>query len=185
MPFVTWPFGGCRPDWPDCRSRGAGRRGVARLARWVNRLGISPLVVQSWVVVGRCSRQTAAMKIALTSLPVHDPPRAFAFYTQVLGFTEKVYLPEANLAIVVSPEDPDGTALLLEPNDNPITKDFQAGVYAAGLPIIIFGVTDLEAEYHRLKAAGVVFRGEPETTEWGKQVLLDDTCGNLVQLHQG
>jgi predicted enzyme related to lactoylglutathione lyase len=124
------------------------------------------------------------MKIALTSVPVNSPTEAFAFYTQVLGFSERLYMPEANLAIVVSPEQPDGTGLLLEPNDNPISKTWQDAVYTAGLPIIVFGVEDIQAEYERMKALGVVFRQEPTTTDFGTIAVFDDTCGNLVQLHQ-
>lgn len=124
------------------------------------------------------------MKITLVSIFVDNPLEAFKFYTEKLGFLQKMYMPEMQLAIVVSPEDPDGTALLLEPNGNLGAKEFQAGVYKAGLPYIIFGVKDVQQEYERLKKLGVVFRGEPKKTEWGTQVLLEDTCGNLVQLHQ-
>jgi predicted enzyme related to lactoylglutathione lyase len=124
------------------------------------------------------------MKIALTSVFVNSPIEAFKFYTEKLRFLEKMYMPEANLAIVVSPEDPDGTALLLEPNDNPIAKTYQEAVYQAGLPLIIFGVDDIDREYERLKKLGVVFRGEPTKTEYGTQAVFEDTCGNLIQLHQ-
>ena len=124
------------------------------------------------------------MKIALTSVFVDDPNKAFTFYTEVLGFVKKMYVPEANLAIVVSPEEPDGTVLLLEPNGNLGAKAFQEGIYKAGFPIIVFGTDDIQKEYERLKSKGVVFRGEPTKTEWGTQVLFEDTCGNLVQIHQ-
>ena len=124
------------------------------------------------------------MKIALTSVLVDDPIKAFKFYTEVLGFVEKLYVPEAYLAIVVSPEDPNGTGLLLEPNHNPIAKPFQVGVYEQGLPIIVFGVADIQAEYERLKARGVVFRGEPTKRDWGIEAIFEDTCGNLIQIAQ-
>lgn len=124
------------------------------------------------------------MNIALVSVPVNNPLEAFKFYTEVLGFKEKLFMPEAMLAIVVSPEQPDGTALLLEPNTTPFFKTFQDEVYKAGLPPIVFGVKDIHAEYERLKKAGVVFRGEPKKSDWGMQVLFEDTCGNLIQLHQ-
>ena len=71
------------------------------------------------------------MKIALTSVFVPDPTKAFNF-TELLGFTSKLYLPAANLARVASPEEPDATGLLLEPNDNPIAKAYQEGIYKAG-----------------------------------------------------
>ena len=95
-----------------------------------------------------------------------------------------MYIPEARLAIVVSAEEPAGTGLLLEPNDNPISKPFQEAVYQQGLPMIVFGVEDIQKEFERLKALGVAFRGEPVRTEWGTQVLFEDTCGNLIQIHQ-
>jgi predicted enzyme related to lactoylglutathione lyase len=124
------------------------------------------------------------MKIALTSVFVDDPAKAFKFYTEVLGFVTRLYLPEAQLAIVASPEEPNGTGLLLEPNANPIARTYQEAIYKEGLPAIVFGVEDLQKEYARLKNLGVVFRGEPAQTEWGSQAVLEDTCGNLIQLHQ-
>lgn len=124
------------------------------------------------------------MKIALTSVSVPDPIKAFKFYTEVLGFKEKMFMPDMQLAIVVSPEDPDGTALLLEPNANLNSKEYYEGIYKAGLPVIIFGVEDVQKEYERLKERGVVFRGEPQKTEWGTQAIFEDTCGNLIQIHQ-
>lgn len=124
------------------------------------------------------------MKIALTSLFVDDPGKAFKFYTEVLGFVERMYIPEAQLAIVASPEEPGGTGLLLEPNGNPIARTYQEAIYKEGLPAIIFGVEDIQEEYERLKSLGVVFRGEPTKTDWGTQVVFEDRCGNLIQLHQ-
>jgi len=124
------------------------------------------------------------MKISLVSLPVNDPITAFKFYTEILGFKEKLYMPEAYLAIVVSPEDPEGTALLLEPTGNLGTKEYYEGIYKAGLPVIIFGVDDVQKEYDRLKEKGVVFKQEPTKTEWGTQAIFDDTCGNYVQIHK-
>ena len=124
------------------------------------------------------------MKIALTSVFVDDPSKAFKFYTEVLGFIERLYMPEASLAIVASPEEPGGTGLLLEPNDNPIAATYQQAIYNAGLPAIVLGVEDVRQEYDRLRAAGVAFAQEPTTSEWGTQAVFDDTCGNLIQLHQ-
>lgn len=124
------------------------------------------------------------MRIAMVSLLVNDPIHAFKFYTEKLGFIERLYMPEHYLAIVVSPEDPNGTGLLLEPNNNPIAKPFQEGVYEQGLPIIVFGVEDCQKEYEKLKERGVEFRQEPTKTDYGTVALLEDTCGNLIQLHQ-
>ena len=129
-------------------------------------------------------RTAIVMKIALTSVLVDDPIKAFKFYTEVLGFVERMYIPEAYLAIVVSPEDRDGTGLLLEPNNNPISKPFQQGVYEMGLPIIVFSVADIQQEYERLLARGVVFREPPTKTDWGIQAVFDDTCGNFIQIVQ-
>jgi catechol 2,3-dioxygenase-like lactoylglutathione lyase family enzyme len=112
------------------------------------------------------------MKIALTSIFVDDPLKAFKFYTEVLGFVQQTYIPEAYLAIVVSPEQPDGTALLLEPNGNLGAKEFQEGIYKAGLPVIIFGVEDVQKEYEKLKDRGVVFTQEPTKTEWASRPSL-------------
>jgi len=124
------------------------------------------------------------MKISLTSVFVDDPLKAYKFYTEILGFTKKMYMPEAQVAIVVSAEEPDGTALLLEPRGDSFAKTYQENVYKAGLPIIVFGVRDIQKDYERLKKRGVVFRSNPVKTEWGTQVLFEDTCGNLIQLHQ-
>jgi predicted enzyme related to lactoylglutathione lyase len=124
------------------------------------------------------------MKIALTSVIVNSPLEAFTFYTEVLGFVKKLYIPEAQVAIVVSPEEPDGTAILLEPNGNPISKTFQEAVYQAGLPLIVFGTADIHKEYERLKQLGVVFRSAPTKTDWGIEAVFEDTCGNLIQLAQ-
>ena len=124
------------------------------------------------------------MKIGLTSVFVDDPGTAFKFYTEVLGFVERIYVPEAALAIVASPEEPDGTQLLLEPNDNPIARTYQEAVYKQGLPAIVFAVEDIQQEYERLKKLGVVFSKEPTKTEVGTEAIFDDTCGNLIQLYQ-
>ncbi len=124
------------------------------------------------------------MKIAMTSVTVTDPVKAHTFYTETLGFISRMFIPEARLAIVVSPEEPDGTGLLLEPNDNPLSKTFQEGVYAQGIPVIVFGVTDVRQEYERLRGLGVIFQGEPTAAEWGTGAVFDDTCGNLIQIHQ-
>ena len=125
------------------------------------------------------------MKISVTSVFVNDPLKAFKFYTEVLGFRERLFMPEANLAIVASPEDPEGTGLLLEPNDNPVAKTYQEGLYKTGLPVIVFSVPDVPREYERLSRAGVVFRQPPTPTEAGLAAVFDDTCGNFIELFQG
>jgi len=124
------------------------------------------------------------MKIALTSVFVDDPLKAFKFYTETLGFVERMYMPEAWLAIVVSPEEPNGTGLLLEPTANPIAQNYQTALHEAGLPSMVFGVDAVQKEYERLNGLGVVFTQEPTKSDWGTQAIFEDTCGNLIQLHQ-
>lgn len=124
------------------------------------------------------------MKIAMTSISVNDPIHAFQFYTEILGFREKMYMPEMKLAIVVAPDQPDGTALLLEPRGNFGSQEFFDGIYEAELPVIVFGVEDVQQEYERLVALGVKFTKEPKTTYWGTEAVFDDTCGNLIQIHR-
>ena len=124
------------------------------------------------------------MKIALTSISVNDPLAAFKFYTEKLGFIEKLYMPEMRLAIVVSPEQPEGTALLLEPNENLNTREYYEGIYNAEMPVIVFGVEDVQSEYQRLTGLGVRFIKPPTITDWGTEAIFDDTCGNYIQLHQ-
>jgi catechol 2,3-dioxygenase-like lactoylglutathione lyase family enzyme len=124
------------------------------------------------------------MKIALTGIYVNDPLAAFKFYTETLGFQEKLYMPEHLLAIVKSPEQPHGASLLLEPNDNPIAKDYSVKLYEAGLPVIIFGVDNLEQEYQRLIKLGVQFKNPPEKSDWGYDAFFDDGFGNWIQIHQ-
>lgn len=124
------------------------------------------------------------MKIAVTSVSVYDPVVAFMFYTQKLGFRERLFEPEHGLAIVVSPEDEDGTALLLEPRGGQGSDAYFDGLYNSGLPAIVFSTDDIDAEFERLKDAGIVFRQPPTNTGRGTQALFEDTCGNLIQLFQ-
>lgn len=124
------------------------------------------------------------MKIRLTSIYVEDTFKAFKFYTEVLGFVQRYYLPEGFLAIVASPEEPNGTGLLLEPNENPIASNYQKALYEANIPVIVFSVENMEEEYERLKEKGLVFKKEPTQTDWGIEATFDDTCGNLIQLLQ-
>lgn len=124
------------------------------------------------------------MKISLTSVSVKDPIAAFKFYTEKLGFVEKLFMPDHYIAIVVSPEDPNGVSLLLEPRGGYGSDIYYDGIYESGLPVIIFGVNDVHAEYEKLKARGVEFKQEPTENEWGTQAIFDDTCGNFIQIHK-
>ncbi len=123
------------------------------------------------------------MRISLTSVFVEDPVEAHAFYTEVLGFRSKEFVPDAQLAVVVSPEDPDGTALLLEPRGDSFAKSYQESVYNAGLPIIVFGADDVQAERSKLESKGITFRDDLAKPDWGLQNIFEDTFGNLIMLH--
>ena len=120
----------------------------------------------------------------MTGIFVNNVQAAFKFYTEVLGFAERVYMPEMNLAVIVAKDDQQGTGLLLEPNDNPIGQDFQQKLYQSGIPAIVFSSDDIQKEYESLLEKGVVFRKPPEKTQWGILAIFEDTCGNLIQLHQ-
>lgn len=124
------------------------------------------------------------MKIKMTSVFVKDPNEAFKFYTEILGFKKLLHMPEASLAIVVSPEEENGTSLLLEPNGNPIAKEYQQKIFESNLPVIVFGSENVIAEFERLKSLGVKFVQEPISNEWGTTAVFEDTCGNLIQIHQ-
>ena len=127
------------------------------------------------------------MKIALSSVIVDDQEKALRFYTEVLGFIKKTDLPagEFRWLTVVSPDEPGGAELVLEPNVNPAAREYQRALHESGIPLTSFAVADIQREYERLAAAGVVFPMPP--TRVGSVVLatFDDTCGNLIHLHQG
>lgn len=124
------------------------------------------------------------MTIKMTSVYVSNPLTAFEFYTDVLGFKELLFMPEHRLAIVISPEQPNGPALLLEPNDNPIAQAYQQALYNERIPVIVFGADDIDAEYDRLKEKGVVFTKPPTVTNFGTEAEMEDGFGNLIKLHQ-
>lgn len=128
------------------------------------------------------------IRIKLTSVMVDDQSKAETFYTEVLGFQKKQDIPmgEARWLTVVSPAESDGTELLLEPMGGLAEAAiFQQALFNAGIPATAFAVDDLDAEYTRMKALGVEFQGEPSKPEFGPStVVLNDTCGNLIQLFQ-
>jgi len=126
------------------------------------------------------------MRIDFTSIFVDDQDRALAFYTDVLGFVKREDIPvgEYRWLTVVSPESPDGVQLLLEPNAHAAARAYQRALREDGIPVNSFGVSDLDAEHERLRGLGVEFVGEIDRAEWGASATLDDTCGNLVRLHQ-
>ena len=126
------------------------------------------------------------MRIILSSVFVSDQLKALDFYTRVLGFVKKQDFPVGKFKwlTVVSPEDPDGVELLLEPNDNPAARTFQEAVFTQGIPVTTFGVDDLAKEFDRLTSLGAVFRMSPTRTGPVTIAILEDTCGNLIQLVQ-
>lgn len=123
------------------------------------------------------------MKIALVSLPVHDPVEAHEIYTTKLGFLSVEFDAEAALAVVTSAEDPEGTALLLEPCANTFYETFQKDAFEANLPIMVFEVKNAKMELLRLKMEGVTLRPDLDRPEFGLQNLFEDGCGNLLMLH--
>ena len=124
------------------------------------------------------------MKIVMTSVPVDDQEKALKFYTEVLGFVKRTDIPlgEARWLTVVSPDDPRGTELLLEPDSHPAVKPLKRALVDDGIPYTSFAVKDVQAEYDRLTAAGVKFTQPPVDMGPVKTAVLDDTCGNLIQI---
>ena len=124
------------------------------------------------------------MRIYVTSVFVDDQRKALEFYTNTLGFTKKtdIDLGGASWLTVVSPEQPDGTELLLEPSGHPAVKPYKNALVEDGIPATSFAVDDVQAEFDRLRSKGVTFTQEP--TEMGNvtTAVFDDTCGNLIQI---
>ncbi len=124
------------------------------------------------------------MKMYIKGLSVDDQAKALDFYTNILGFQVKHDIPigEHRWITVVSPEEPDGVELGLEPNAHPATQAYQAALMADGIPFTAFSVDDIEAEVKRLEAKGVKFTQPPMKAGGATIAVFDDTCGNLIQL---
>jgi catechol 2,3-dioxygenase-like lactoylglutathione lyase family enzyme len=124
------------------------------------------------------------MRINLTSVLVDDQDKALRFYTEILGFVKKVEIPlgEHRWLTVVSPEDVDGTQLVLEPDGHPAAGPFKRALVEDGIPFTSFAVNDVRKEYERLRAAGVRFTLEPTDMGQVTMAVFDDTCGNLIQI---
>ncbi|MFC7823885.1 VOC family protein [Streptomyces sp. NPDC057362] len=129
------------------------------------------------------------MKIQLTSVFVDDQAHALRFYTETLGFVKKHDVPVGSggdrWLTVVSPEVPDGTELLLEPSAHPAVGPYRTALAQDGIPAASFAVDDVRAEYERLRGLGVHFTQEPMEMGPVTTAVLDDTCGNLIQIMQG
>jgi catechol 2,3-dioxygenase-like lactoylglutathione lyase family enzyme len=129
-----------------------------------------------------------SIRIHLTSVSIDDYDKAIEFYTQKLGFQKKFDVPlgeGARWITVVSPEDPDGVQLLLEPNAQyPAMKALKEALLQDGMPFTAFKVDDIQAEYDRLKGLGVEFTMEPTNIGPAIVAVMHDTCGNLIQIEQ-
>ena len=126
------------------------------------------------------------MRIKLTSIMVEDQAKALRFYTETLGFHKKSDFPvgEYRWITVVSPEKPNDVELALEPNANPAGKKFQEAMFSQGIPLAAFEVSDIAAEFDRLKKKGIAFTTEPTPAGPVTLAIFADGCGNLIQLYQ-
>ena len=124
------------------------------------------------------------MRINLTSVLVDDQDKALRFYTEVLGFQKKTEVPlgEHRWLTVVSPDDPNGTELVLEPDAHPAAKPFKDALVGDGIPFTSFAVDDVRQEFARLQSLGVEFAQEPVDMGPVTTAVLEDTCGNLIQI---
>ena len=124
------------------------------------------------------------MRINLASVMVSDQDKALRFYTEILGFVKKVEIPlgEHRWLTVVSPEDVNGTQLMLEPDSHPAAGPFKRALVEDGIPFTSFAVDDVRKEYERLRAVGVRFTQEPTDMGPVTTAVFDDTCGNLIQI---
>jgi catechol 2,3-dioxygenase-like lactoylglutathione lyase family enzyme len=124
------------------------------------------------------------MKIGVTSVFVDDQDNALRFYTEMLGFIKKQEIPMGAVRwlTVVSPEEPEGTQLSLEPDGHPAVGPFKKALVEDGIPCICFAVNDVRKEHERLRAVGVRFTQEPTQMGPVTTAVLDDTCGNLIMI---
>jgi predicted enzyme related to lactoylglutathione lyase len=134
----------------------------------------------------KASNSSTTIKVIVTSILVDDQAKALEFYTKKLGFVKKTDIPmgPARWLTVVSPAQPDGPEVLLEPTGFPPSKTFQKAAFDAGIPWTMFGVDDVAATYERFKKAGVVFRTPPTNMGTATIAMFEDTCGNLIQIAQ-
>ena len=124
------------------------------------------------------------MKISLVSIPVNDPIEAHAIYTHKLGFQSKEFDPDSLIAVVVSADALDGTAILLEPCTGTFAEDYKRAAYEAKLPIMVLETSDLSLELDKLSSAGVVLRPDLDRPDWGLSNIFEDGCGNLLMLQE-
>jgi catechol 2,3-dioxygenase-like lactoylglutathione lyase family enzyme len=124
------------------------------------------------------------VRINLASVLVDDQQKALRFYTEVLGFVKKTEVPLGGHSwlTVVSPDEPDGVELVLEPDEHPAAKPFKRALVEDGIPFTSFAVDDVQKEYERLVGLGVRFTQQPTRMGPVTTAVLDDTCGNLIQI---
>ena len=124
------------------------------------------------------------MRINMTSVLVDDQDKALRFYTEILGFQKRTEIPlgEHRWLTVTSPEDPNGTELLLEPDTHPAARPFKEALVADGIPFTSFAVQDIQKEFTRMRELGVRFTQEPAEMGPVTTAVFDDTCGNLIQI---
>jgi catechol 2,3-dioxygenase-like lactoylglutathione lyase family enzyme len=124
------------------------------------------------------------MRINLSSVLVDDQDKAERFYTEILGFRKKTEIPMGRhrWLTVVAPDEPDGVELSLEPDEHPAAKPFKQALVDDGIPFTSFAVDDVDSEYERLTGLGVRFTQPPVDMGPVKTAVLDDTCGNLIQI---
>jgi uncharacterized protein YndB with AHSA1/START domain/predicted enzyme related to lactoylglutathione lyase len=177
-------------EWALCLERLAAtmggppatRRELLKYAAGAATLGVAALLAAQYSK----GRTKTTMRIDLSSVLVDNQDKALKFYTEVLGFVKKLDIPmgEFRWLTVVSPEAPDGTQLVLEPNANPAAKTFQEAMFKQGIPLTSLGAADVGKEYERMTKLGVVFKQPPTKAGPVTITVFEDTCGNLIQLHQ-
>ena len=140
--------------------------------------------VDRWLAQEKQETKEPAVRINLTSVYVDDQDKALSFYTDMLGFIKKteILLGQHRWLTVVSPDEPNGTELLLEPASHPAVKPFKLALQEDGIPFTSFAVADVNKEYERLSKRGVRFTQQPLAMGPVTTAVLDDTCGNLIQI---
>ena len=163
---------------------------VDALERHLERMDQANAAKRTTTETPRPNRQRAKgenkMKIKVMSLYVDDQEKALHFYTDVLGFTKKTDFSQGpyRWLTVASPEDPDGTELQLALNNNPAAKAYQQAMFQQGQPAAMFFTDNVEGDYERMKARGAQFTMPPKDVTASKIAMLNDTCGNLIQITQ-
>jgi|TARA_R110000737_G_scaffold349116_3_gene384535 catechol 2,3-dioxygenase-like lactoylglutathione lyase family enzyme len=146
---------------------------------------LTALIIGTLVTSNIVAQNKHPMKVAMVSVMVEDPVKAFRYYTEILGFEEVMFDPENYIAIVKSPLARDGATILLEPTEPggiPIAKEFKKKIYEMGYPIISFSSEDIAATVKELKSKGVKFKKELTKTDWGYEAVFDDDNGNYIQI---